>query len=133
MPPKMALNGRSKTGYFINIPNRCLVSDNFISLSRKACKLFLDVCAQYRGYNNGDFCIAWSVMKKRGWKSQETLDKARKELVTKGWLVLTRQGGRNRCSLYGLSFHKIADFGSKLDIGPTKTPPNDWLQWSPEN
>ena len=126
MASRMAADGRSRISYYITIPNRCLVSENFSSLSPKACKLFLDVAAQCRGYNNGDLCITWSLMKKRAWKSQDTLAKAKKELLDKGWLIQTRQGGRNRCSLFAFSFIKIGDFGSKLEIGPTESPPNDW-------
>jgi hypothetical protein len=132
MASKMRSNGRSKTAYFIQIPNRCLISENFKSLSPFACKLLLDAASQFKGYNNGDLCISWSVMKNRGWRSAATLDKARKELVEKGWLILTRQGGRNRCSLYAISFHKIGNFGSKLDVAPTQQAPNDWLKWKPE-
>ncbi len=133
MAPKMLASGRSKYSCYITIPNQCLGSENFASLSTIACKLFLDVAAQFKGYNNGDLCVTWSIMKKRGWKSQETLARAKKELLDKGWLILTRQGGRNRCSLFAFSFIKIGDFGSKLDIGPTQIAPNDWKKWTPEN
>lgn len=133
MAPKMSLHGRSKKSYYITIPNQCLASENFTSLSTKACKLFLDMAAQCKGYNNGDLCMTWSIMKKRGWKSQDTLARAKKELLDKGWLILTRQGGRNRCSLFAFSFIKIGDFGSKLDIEPTSIPPNDWQKWNPDS
>ena len=132
MASKMLTNGRSKKSYYITIPNQCLSSENFASLSTIACKLFLDVAAQFKGYNNGDLCVTWSIMKKRGWKSQGTLARAKRELLDKGWLILTRQGGRNRCSLFAFSFVKIGDFGSKLDVGPTRTAPDDWKKWTPE-
>ena len=129
MATKNRSDGRSGRSYYITFPQSCLHSDNFRSLSPYACKLLFDASAQFKGYNNGDLSITWSLMQKRRWKSPDTLNKARKELMEKGWLVLTRQGGRNRCSLYAISFHPIGDFGSKLDVPPTKTAPNDWMKW----
>ena len=133
MASKKTPNGRSGKSFYITIPNQCLISENFASLSTKACKLFLDMAAQCKGYNNGDLCLTWSVMRKRGWKSQDTLNKAKDELLKKGWLIQTRYGGRNRCALFAFSFIKIGDLGSKLDVGPTQVPPNDWRKWNPDN
>jgi hypothetical protein len=93
----------------------------------------MDVSSQFKLYNNGDLCATWSAMQLRGWRSPSTLHKAREELVEKGWLVLTRQGGRNKCNLYAISIYPIGDFGSKLDIGPTKVAPNDWKKWVPKS
>ena len=124
--------GRSDRGWYINIPNQCLVSENFATLSLYACKLFLDFAAKYRGYNNGDLNMVWPDMRQRGWRSKTTLYKARDELIDRGWLIITRQGWNNRCCLYAFSFLPIGDFGSKLDVGPTNLATNDWKEWKPE-
>jgi len=65
-------------------------------------------------------------MKKRGWKSESTLNKVKKELLNTGWIILTRQGGKNRCSLYAVSFQSIDDCKGKLDIPTTNTAPGNW-------
>jgi hypothetical protein len=95
-------------------------------LSYKGIKLLVDVLEQYNGNNNGDLCVTMSVMKKRGWKSAGTLQAAKNELVTKGWLELTRQGGRHKCSLYAVSFYPIDECGGKHDRMSTKKASNRW-------
>jgi hypothetical protein len=77
---------------------------------------------QYNGKNNGDFCITLSVMKARGWTSNDTLRTAMQELIEAELVILTRQGGRNRCNLYGITWEPIHECKNKLDIGPTLVP-----------
>lgn len=101
-------------------------SEQYARLSHKAVKLLVDVLEQYNGGNNGDLCITMSVMKKKGWISSGTLHAAKDELVNKGWLELTRQGGRHKCSLYAVSFYKIDECGGKHDRRCTTTPSNSW-------
>ncbi len=125
--------GRAAHGRYINIPNQCLISENFASLSPYACKLLLDFAAKFTGFNNGDLNMVWPEMEQRGWKSKTTLYKYRDELIARGWLIQTRQGWNNRCSLYAISFLPIGDCGLKLDVRPTVQAPNDWKKWSPEN
>jgi hypothetical protein len=55
---------------FVALPYSVLNSPLFIALSSYAVKLLIDVAAQYRGDNNGDLCIAWKLMKPRGWRSE---------------------------------------------------------------
>ena len=116
---------------YITLPNQCLASDNFASLSAHANKLFLDLAAKCYGYNNGDLNMVWPDMQKRGWKSKETWNKARIELLDKGWIVKTRQGWNNRCSLYGFTFMKMGEFNGKLDCAEGRLATNDWKKWRP--
>ena len=78
-------------------------SEAWARTSMKGIKLIMDLVAQYRGNNNGDLCLAWKTMKQRGWKSEDTLNKAKDELIEKQWIVCTRQGSRNVASLYALT------------------------------
>ncbi len=119
---------------YITIPNQCLASENFASLTPKACKLFLDLAAKCYSYNNGDINMVWPEMKERGWKSKDTWNKARIELIEKGWIVKTRQGWNNRCSLYGFTFMPIGEFGGKkLDVKEGGLVTNEWKKWDTEN
>lgn len=94
----------------------------YIALSDKAKVLLIDICRQYNGFNNGDFCLTLSVMRARGWVSNDTLTRATRELVEAGLLELTRQGGRNKCNLYGLTFMERNECDGKLDLPPSSTP-----------
>jgi hypothetical protein len=79
-------------------------------------KLLFDLLTQYRGQNNGDLTAAWKVMKPRGWRSEMTLHKAKKELLNAGLIVETRMGARpNKCSLYALTCFDL-DENDKLEM-----------------
>ena len=119
--------GRAENGRFVALPHHCLGHENFIRMSHKAKTLFLNVALQYNGSNNGDLCIAFSLMKKQGWKSKQTLYLAMDELQHYGWVVQTRTGGMNNTPhLYAMTFHAIDECKGKLDIKATKTPPGNW-------
>jgi hypothetical protein len=106
------------SGRYLPLPLVMLRSKSFAGLSSKALKLLLDVTAQFNGYgNNGALSVSWTLMRERGWKSRDTLHTALRELLAGDWLVLTRQGGRHRCSLYGLTFYKL-DGCPKSDLDP---------------
>jgi hypothetical protein len=73
---------------------------------------------------NGDLCAAYdSVLHKRGFRSKGTVSRALDELRQFGWILTSRQGGRNQCSLYALIFQAIDDCKGKIDIAPTTTAP----------
>ena len=63
---------------------------------------------------------------KRGWNSSDQLDKAKKELIKRDVIQLTRQGGRNKCNLYALTWFPINECKGKLDIAPTVIAPVNW-------
>ena len=89
---------------FIAMPYSVLNSGSFISLSAKV-KLLMDLASQYRGDNNGDLAAAWKLMRPRGWKSEDTLNKAKRELVATGLIYEARKGRcPNVCSLYALTW-----------------------------
>ena len=85
--------------------------------------LLFDLAAQYRGDNNGDLCAAWKLMHPRGWKSEETLCKAKRDLLEACLIVETRKGARpNKCSLFALTWYALDDCGGKLDISAQSFP-----------
>lgn len=117
---------RRESGGFAAIPHCLLESPLFIGLSAHAIKLLMDLATQYKGYNNGDLTIAWTVMEKRGWKSRETLNKARKELLQTALIEITRTGDRRRPHLYALTFFAVDECNGKLDVKPTERPSSAW-------
>lgn len=95
---------------FVGFVTSVLDSPLLIKLSPHAVKLLVDVAAQYRGNNNGDLSIAWKLMKPRGWRSEATLHKVKRELVEAGFLYETRKGRRpNVCSLFALTWFYLDD------------------------
>lgn len=120
------MKGRKSVLPFVGIYRYVLDSEEFGNLSPQAIKLLLEMARQYRGNNNGDLSAAWSVLRLRGWNSPGTLSRAKKEVVSSGFAVVTRQGGKNRCSLYALTWWAIDDCNGKHDEPPTHRAPNLW-------
>jgi len=70
-------------------------------------------------------------MKTRGWKSRDTLFYAVKELLYYGFITVTRQGGRHKPTLYGLTWREINECKGKLDPmlhKQSKLPSNGWKE-----
>jgi hypothetical protein len=107
-----------------NIPSPASV------LSHKAAHLLDNLTAQYDGQNNGDLSAAPKIMKLYGWSSQGSIHGALVELIGNGFIEQTRQGGKNQCSLYAVTWLAIDDCKGKLDVNPTKVASN---LWKPEN
>jgi len=130
--------GRQTTGQFFMLPRIITASAEYASLSAKAVKLLVDIGAQYNGRNNGDLCCAWKIMIERGWKSKDTLYKAQSELERSGFIVRTRQGGRNLPNLFAVTWLAIDDCrtkegAQKLDVKPTQVPSNSWKSTMKKN
>lgn len=112
-------NARDKCdgGAFIKLPLSVLNGAAYLGLNAHARMLLWDLAAQYRGNNNGDLCMAWKLMRLRGWKSEETLNKAKHELQEARLIVETRKGARpNKCSLFALTWYALDDCDGKLDM-----------------
>jgi len=108
---------------FVRLFHSLLDCPRYIDLSHTAKTLLVDVVRLFNGKNNGDLAVTPKVMKARGWNSNSTLRRALGELLQAELLMLTRQGGRNKCSLYALTWLPIDECGGKLDVKPTITPP----------
>ena len=120
------LTGRQTTKSFVRFPHELLNHRNFSTLSPRATKLLIDIASQYNGRNNGDLCAPLSKMHCRGWNSSDQLFKAKKELVEKGLIRVSRQGGLNKCNLYALTWFPIDECDGQRDIASTITAPHDW-------
>jgi hypothetical protein len=93
----------------------------------------MDLFGQFTGHNNGALCAAWTLMQQRGWKSKETLARALLELREKGWIEVTRQGGRRKATLHAVTWLHIDECeGKQLDVHPTSRASNTWRQTLPD-
>jgi hypothetical protein len=113
-------------GTFLLLHHHMLRHKSFGSLSANAAKLFIEVAIEYNGKNNGDLSATFNTLKMRGFKSKGTLDRALKELMNKGFIQKTRQGGKNKCCLYGLTVFKLDECDGKMDVSPTKVASMLW-------
>ena len=101
--------GRASSGSFVSFPHSVLKHPAFATLTTRATKLLIDLATQYRGKNNGDLSMPLSQMRNRGWNSSDQLHKAKNELLERGLILVSRQGGRNKCSLYAVTWQPIDD------------------------
>jgi len=131
---RLKAKGRSESVRFIAIPAHIVDSTQYAALSAYAIRLLVDLLAQYSGRNNGDLCATWSMMKRRGWRSRDTLERALNDLLGSGFVVKTRQGqkghlgGKRIPTLYAVTWKGIDDCGGKLDVKPSPVPLNTWKQ-----
>lgn len=127
------VKGRKERGSWVAMPHAILESPNWASLSPRGAKFLMDLYGQYKGKNNGDLCAAMTIMRKRGWTSNDQLQKALKELLAKGWIIITRKTGRlsKKPYLYAVTFQAIDECGDKLDCKPTAAAPGNWNKWQP--
>jgi hypothetical protein len=110
-------------GGFILLPLCVLNGAAYLGVGAHARMLLVDLAAQYRGDNNGDLCAAFSMMKRRGWKSTHTLQAAKLELIEAGLIVETRKGARpNKASLYAVTWYALDDCGGKLEVSARAFP-----------
>lgn len=114
-------------GGFSGIPRVVMDHPDYINLSGNAVKLLNELARQYRGNNNGDLTVAYSLLKHRGFGSKDTIKRARNQLVQANLIVCTREGRFINpgavCALYALSWQPIDECNNKLDIKATVTPP----------
>lgn len=118
--------GRAESGTFASLPHHIMDSVAWAMCSGTAIKLLLELYRQYNGSNNGDLCAAMTLLRPRGWKSDETVMHALRELRHYGLIALTRQGGLNKANLYAVTWKPIDECKGKLDCSPSTKPPNDW-------
>lgn len=109
-------------GGFIAVPLSVLDCPTYTNLSTAATKLLWDAAAQLRGDNNGHLYCAWVVMAARGWKSEATLNRAKKELLNSGLLFETRKGARpNKAAWYAVTWMALDEI-TGMDISASSFP-----------
>lgn len=85
---------RRDAGRFIMLPVPVMESEPYKALGSSARALLLDIASQYCGDNNGRLLAGWKFMsEERGWRSNNTLLDAKRELLASESLVVeTRMG-----------------------------------------
>lgn len=105
-------------GRFSAIPDSLLDSVAYQGCSFSAKALLIELVRQHNAYlgNNGHIHAVYEYLHKRGWRSKATLSKALAELIERGLIIKTRQGGFNMGACrYALSWIAVSNFVD-LDI-----------------
>jgi hypothetical protein len=110
-------NGRNKgnkgdsgrdAGGFIALPWTVLDCPAYARLSMHARALLLEVARQFVRDNNGRLLLSRAYLEPRGWKSVDMLTKAKRELLTGGFIFETVMGHRpNKASWYAVTWRKL--------------------------
>lgn len=123
------MSRRANKAPFVMLRKDVLRSLAYRALSYAERSFLIDLAEQFRGNNNGDMTAAFAVMRRKGWTSKSTVQRCIRRLLDAGFIEQTRQGGRNRCSLYALTWFAIDDCKGKLDRGPTCVASNSWKNY----
>lgn len=101
---------------FLALPHVVMDSPAFRNLSGPALRLLLDIARQFKGDNNGQMVACTAYLKTRGWNSNDTAMRARRELEASGLIVETRKGMRpNRAAWYALTWNSL-DWLPAMDL-----------------
>jgi hypothetical protein len=118
--------------HFAQIPVEVLMSEAQTSLPNFAVRILVAFAAQYRGNNNGDLALTWSIGKTFGIDSKKQLVAGIATLLERGLIEKTRQGGKKPLGpcLYAITWQPINDLAGKIESGPTTTASNAWAKWT---
>jgi len=101
---------------FLALPHLVMDSPAFRNLSGPALRLLLDIARQFKGDNNGQLVACSKYLKTRGWTSEGTATRARRELEAAGLIVETRKGMRpNRATWYAVTWTSL-DWLPAMDL-----------------
>ena len=125
--PKRRMTGK----HFAQVPVEVLTSDACRTLPHYAKVVLFAVAATYRGANNGDLALPYSVSRTFGITSKWQLIDGLALLIDRGLIEKTRQGGKKPLGpcLYAITWQPISDLGGKIASGATTAASNAWAQW----
>ena len=99
--------GRDQGG-FVALPWSVLDSAAYARLSHPAKALLLEVARQFVRDNNGRMLLSRAYLQKRGWKSNDTINNAKAELSTAGFIFQTVMGHRpNKASWFAVTWRAL--------------------------
>ncbi len=111
---------------YIPVPWGVLDSRAYQGSTVAAKALLLELARQHDGCNNGHLHLAHKWLAPRGWPSKAVVEKARGELLERGLIVQTKQGGLFiGASLYALTWLPISNHVG-LETSPSTYHPGVW-------
>lgn len=103
----MSNAGNRDAGLFVALPHAVLTSVAYRGLSHTARSLLIDIAMQLspRGENNGQLLCSRNHLASLGWKSADTVQRAKDDLIKAGFIFETVKGQRpNRASWYAVTW-----------------------------
>lgn len=100
-------SGRDSGG-FIALPWSVLDCAAYARLSHVARSLLLEIARQFVRDNNGRLLCSRAYLQKRGWRSNDTISRAKQELLDGGFIYETVRGHRpNKASWYAVTWQTL--------------------------
>lgn len=134
----------SVQGRYTALPHALLDCTAFMSASHMARSLLYELMRQHDGKNNGHLHLSTKWLKSRGWKSTNSVQRAKVELLKCQLILKTREGGLNAgADKYALTWLGITNFvgldivqknyqpGAYQLLGPFVQPPAKHLPGEP--
>ena len=117
---------------FAQLPRDMLVSQACTTLSNATFRLLVAFAAEYNGRNNGAIALTWAIARGYGMRSKRCFVRDIAELLRRGLIVRTRQGGKRPLgpTLYALAWRPIDAADKTLDPGIESLPSFRWQRWS---
>jgi hypothetical protein len=110
-------NGRNKglkgdtgrdAGGFVALPWAVLDCIAYARLSHPAKSLLIELARQFVRDNNGRMLLSYAYLFTRGWKSADVITRAKRELITAGFIYETVMGHRpNKASWYAVTWRVL--------------------------
>lgn len=111
------VDGSREAGRFITLPVSVLESQAYLGLSMHARALLLEMALQHKGDNNGRLLASKKHLESRGWKSNDSITKAKRELIEAKFIHETVMGHRpHKASWYAITWYDLAK-NDKYDDG----------------
>ena len=100
--------GGRDSGPFVALPWSVLDCPAYRLLSHPARSLLIEFARQYVRDNNGRLLASSKHLSKRNWRSSDVIQRAKKELIDKGFIFETVKGHRpNKASWYAITWHDL--------------------------
>lgn len=123
------------SGQILAIPRVVKRSAAYRSCSPLARSILVELADQHNGANNGRLNLSYAYLREQGFNSKDQIAKGRDELISRGLIVLTRQGGLpvriagkstfGGASWFALTWLRISNFVG-LDIVPSQYAQGAW-------
>jgi len=118
-PTGKSTGGRDPGG-FVALPWSVLDCPAYAALSHPARSLLMEVARQYVRDNNGRLLLSGAYLAERGWRSNDVITRAKKELLDAGFIFETVKGRRpNRAAWYAVTWQSL-DKLPGYDAGATE-------------
>lgn len=130
--------GRQEKTLYAPIDFDVIDSPAFADLTGEEVRLLLIIARQWNGQNNGKLHATFGFCKKRGIRSQTTLQKSIASLISHGFLVRTRghgidpKDGKNIAAKYAITWKSLCDKPNRIGIFVDGFVKNAYKKWQPE-